>query len=746
MVNTMIFLKRLKRSLENMHLMLSGDYGGILTKAGPLLPIGVYLVDQDGNFKYCNKYCRKILGIPEDADVSQRSIRDYYVHPEQRTEIIEKMTQNQGLSLNQIIKFKKENSNAIIYVEDNCKQHANGLSPNKYCFVGGITDVTDIVRYQKLFDGLSAGVFRINKYNCLVMVNKAVAKIFGYNSASEMLGLDVRKMWKSENDFNEYITLLLKNGELNNYKAEMVKKDGQSIHISINSKLWKSDDDNLIGREGTFTDITNEIKFSGALERFSNGFYEVKQQNDKHIITNCNEMFAKMHGYNRINDVIGLDITDFYFDQKSKDIFLQKLEKAEKENRSEIKKVLIQAKKKDRTPFWIQVDCGLKRDTSGKVVGREGVVVDVNERVLLEKQLEEKQAKLKETMEDMDKFVHQYIAPLMNIDSTAQTLLEILEKRLSKKIDDIRQIEISVQPTNNLILQIDEFLEAVKSENESEKLIYRLEKKKLQLVQREEKYKDPILRELWTREVILDILEIIVKLTEKYQSQKSSNIYSILKKIKKIILDIYDIYILQLHKKILDNTQITYKVIESLRRYSLSSREIPFDFSKSNIMNVIKNNIELYYDLAKKKGLTIIPPDQSYILVEISENHIDRMISNLLLNAIKYSHQRPGGFIKVNVNEKRHEVEIRIENYGVPVMQEELEKVFEYGYRGKFSYDWNRTGSGIGLADAKITVEKHGGQIHLSSIPAPSYAQQGDYNVPYLTRVAVTLPKRRKVN
>jgi len=742
----MIIFKRLKRSFANVRLILSGDYGGILAKAGPLLPIGVYLVDHEGNFKYCNKYCRKILGIPEDADISKRSIHDYYVYPEQRTELIEKMKYTEGLSLNQIIKFKKENSNGIIYVEDNCKQHANGLPPGEFYFVGSITDVTDIVRYQKLFDDLSAGVFRIDNNNCLIMINNAVAKIFGYNSTSEMLGLDVRKMWKNENDFNEYIRLLLKNGELNNYKAEMIKKDGQSIHISINSKLWKSDDGQLIGREGTFTDITNEAKFSGALERFSNGYYEVEKRKDKHIIINCNQMFAKMHGYNSIKEVIGLNIADFYYDQKSKDKFFQELETAERENRSEIKKILIQAKKKGRTPFWIQVDCGLKRDQSGKVIGREGVVVDVNERVLLEKQLEEKQAKLKETLEDMDKFVHQYIAPLMNIDSTAQTLLEILEKRLSKKIDDIRQIEISVQPTNNLIQQIDEFLEAVNSGNVSEKLISKLDRKKLQLVQREEKYKDPILRELWTREVILDILEIIVKLTEKYQSQKSSKIYSILKKIKKIILDIYDIYILQLHKKILDNTQITYKVIESLRRYLLSSRETPFDFSKSNIMNVIKNNIELYYDLAKKKGLTIIPPDQSYILVEISENHIDRMISNLLLNAIKYSHQRPGGFIKVRVNEKRHEVEIRIENYGVPVMQDELEKVFEYGYRGKFSYDWNRTGSGIGLADAKITVEKHGGQIHLSSIPAPSYAQPGDYNVPYLTRVTVTLPKRREVN
>lgn len=739
----MKIFKRIKRSFQNIKLFISGDYGGILAKAGPLLPIGVYLVDDEGNFKYCNRFFRDILSIPENVDITKKKIADYYVNPEERWKLIEQMDQTEGILLNKILKFRKDNSNQIIYIEDNCKKHSTDHS-DKYTLVGGLTDVTEIIRYQKLFDDLSAGVFRINNDHELVVVNKAVAKIFGYNSTTEMLNMDVRTIWKKRESFDSYLKLLLEKGEVTNYRADMTRKNGEIIYISINCKLWKNDNGDVIGREGTFTDISNETKFLGAIERFSNGFYEAKGKNGKDIIINCNEMFAKMHGYPDIKSVIGLNISDFFYDEESKSKFRQMIEKAQKENLDEIRKVILQVKKKDGTPLWIQVDCGLKKDPSGKIIGREGVVVDVTERILLESELKEKQGQLKKTLEDMDKFVHQYISPLMNIDSTAQTLMEILEKRLSIKLEDIKYSDFLEEHTKELILLIEEFLKCEDPNSEDKNLINILEKKKSLLAQREAKYKDLILRELWIRELVFDILESVTVLLSKFEPDSCSKSFLILKKIKKTVNEICDLYILKLHRKIIDNTKITYNVIETLRRYLFFDREMPYDFSKSNIMNIINNNIELYYYTAKHKGLTIIPPKQSYILMEISENHIDRMFSNLILNAIKYSYQRSGGFIKIRIYEERNEIEIKIHNYGVPVAQEELEKVFEFGYRGKFSYDWNRTGSGIGLADAKKTIEKHGGQIHLSSKPAPDYAQKEDYEVPYLTTVTVLLPKRRE--
>ena len=155
----------------------------------------------------------------------------------------------------------------------------------------------------------------------------------------------------------------------------------------------------------------------------------------------------------------------------------------------------------------------------------------------------------------------------------------------------------------------------------------------------------------------------------------------------------------------------------------------------------------MYYNMAKQKGLSINPPKQDYIPMEISEANIDRMFSNLILNAIKYSYRRTGGYIDIRVKNRKYDVEIEIINYGVPVEKDELEKVFEFSYRGKHSYDWNRTGSGIGLADAKKTVEKHGGEIHLNSVPVKYIAPEDSKErlAPYLTTVTVVLPKRREM-
>ena len=58
---------------------------------------------------------------------------------------------------------------------------------------------------------------------------------------------------------------------------------------------------------------------------------------------------------------------------------------------------------------------------------------------------------------------------------------------------------------------------------------------------------------------------------------------------------------------------------------------------------------------------------------------------------------------------------IAIENYGIGILQDELAKIFERGYRGKLARQERRTGSGLGLGIVKQIVEAHGGWIHVVS-------------------------------
>ncbi len=90
---------------------------------------------------------------------------------------------------------------------------------------------------------------------------------------------------------------------------------------------------------------------------------------------------------------------------------------------------------------------------------------------------------------------------------------------------------------------------------------------------------------------------------------------------------------------------------------------------------------------------------------------IDRVINNLLVNAIKYTD--PGGAIAIKIADRGNEILVAVEDSGIGVPEAELPYIFDAFYRAG-----NSKGSGLGLAIAKSIIEGHGGRIWAESIPA----------------------------
>ncbi|HET9768207.1 MAG TPA: PAS domain-containing sensor histidine kinase, partial [Thermoanaerobaculia bacterium] len=130
-----------------------------------------------------------------------------------------------------------------------------------------------------------------------------------------------------------------------------------------------------------------------------------------------------------------------------------------------------------------------------------------------------------------------------------------------------------------------------------------------------------------------------------------------------------------------------------------------------------------------------------------SRRDLVRAVSNLLHNAIKYSWSRVGEgarpWIDLSATVGRGWVVISIENWGVPIPREEEPLVFELGYRGRFSADRNRAGTGVGLHDSREVARSHRGDIEIHSRPAYPGAAE-DYSRPFVTTVTLTLPIFRK--
>ncbi len=133
-----------------------------------------------------------------------------------------------------------------------------------------------------------------------------------------------------------------------------------------------------------------------------------------------------------------------------------------------------------------------------------------------------------------------------------------------------------------------------------------------------------------------------------------------------------------------------------------------------------------------------------------TERELVRALANLLHNAIKYSWRRdrsksPWVAIRTSENEEGF-VSIEFETWGVPITEDEIDDalIFQMGYRGKWSTDRGRLGTGIGLTDAQRVAVAHAGSLEVESKPAqPTVSGEKDedyYRRPFLTRVTLRLP------
>jgi signal transduction histidine kinase len=124
---------------------------------------------------------------------------------------------------------------------------------------------------------------------------------------------------------------------------------------------------------------------------------------------------------------------------------------------------------------------------------------------------------------------------------------------------------------------------------------------------------------------------------------------------------------------------------------------------------------------------------------------IVRAVNNLLNNAIKYSWSRGQNvnpWIEIRSYVKDNRVCVEIEDYGVPIPKDEIEKglIFQFGHRGRLSGQRGRVGTGIGLADARDMARRYGGEVSMDSRPAPRFASPDDLLVPHIKTAVLSLP------
>lgn len=110
-------------------------------------------------------------------------------------------------------------------------------------------------RYESLFARNLAGVFRSTVSGKLLEANDSFARIFGYESAAEMMSLPAESLYFSRADRDDFLAQIRIRGEMMNFEARLRRRDGKPVWALLNETLVRSaDGDDIL--EGTIVDIT----------------------------------------------------------------------------------------------------------------------------------------------------------------------------------------------------------------------------------------------------------------------------------------------------------------------------------------------------------------------------------------------------------------------------------------------------------------------------------------------------------
>lgn len=133
-----------------------------------------------------------------------------------------------------------------------------------------------------------------------------------------------------------------------------------------------------------------------------------------------------------------------------------------------------------------------------------------------------------------------------------------------------------------------------------------------------------------------------------------------------------------------------------------------------DINTLLNNSIELLRFKAAEKSQTIeLTTLDSPEIILISREKIWRVISNLIINAIKFS--EIGATIKVNVVRKDKTICVEVNDNGIGIPEANKNKVFNMFTEAKRPGTMGEKSFGLGLSICKQIVEKHNGKLWFES-------------------------------
>jgi PAS domain S-box-containing protein len=138
---------------------------------------------------------------------------------------------------------------------------------------------------------------------------------------------------------------------------------------------------------------------------------------------------------------------------------------------------------------------------------------------------------------------------------------------------------------------------------------------------------------------------------------------------------------------------------------------LEYTWEELDIDAVVKHVVEMVQQTSRDHAIKV--KGKSCRTITGDRAHLERVLTNLLTNAIKYSPQANRVDITLGCTESG--VLISVRDYGIGISQAEQEHIFERFYRSSTAWSKAIGGLGMGLYIVQEIVNKHGGKINVES-------------------------------
>lgn len=233
-----------------------------------ILPVGIFRADASGKCLYVNERFLDMAGLTLRETLGEGWAMA--LHPGDREFVLQQWYRAVRQQLPFQLEYRFFQGDRTTWVFSQAVPEI-AKSGEVLGYIGTLTDITDRKqaeeglqraeeKYRSIFENASEGIFQTTPDGRYVSANPALAKIYGYDSPSELMiqihNID-RQLYVDPNRRVEFLRAIDKHGSVSEFESQVYGADGTTIWVSENGRAVHDAEGILLYYEGTVEDVTD---------------------------------------------------------------------------------------------------------------------------------------------------------------------------------------------------------------------------------------------------------------------------------------------------------------------------------------------------------------------------------------------------------------------------------------------------------------------------------------------------------